>query len=75
MNLNPSLTACSQSFVRRNDDTKETINKRLDEYYDKTEPVLTYYRHCDTLRDSRLKEFQVKKGVDDLDALIACMLR
>ena len=69
--LNQSLTACSQPFVQRNDDTIETITNRLDEYYNKTEPVLAYYRGD----NNRLKEFQVKKGVDDLDALIACMFR
>ena len=71
MKLNHSLTACSQPFVRRNDDTKETITKRIDEYYEKTEPVLAYYRGD----YNRLKEFQVKKGVDDVDQLIACMFR
>ena len=74
MKLDPSLTECSQPFVRRNDDTKDTISKRLDEYYEKTEPVLAYYRN-NTGSSTRLKEFQVKKGIDDLDALIECMLR
>lgn len=60
---------CKKDLHSRTDDTKEIIQQRLDDYQKKTTPVLDYFRE-----KNRLKSFQVKRGVDDTDDLLKCML-
>mgnify|MGYP006288222991 CR=1 FL=1 len=51
---NPSLrenvcNICSGKLVQREDDTKDTVLKRLRTYHEKTEPVTNYYNKKDIL--------------------------
>lgn len=41
--------ACGAKLVQRDDDTEPVVNRRLEEYYRQTEPVLAYYRARDGL--------------------------
>lgn len=59
---------CNPIFEMRNDDNREVIERRFEEYSRKTEPLLNYYGSR-----GRLINFQVKKGVKDTDALLAQM--
>ena len=34
-----------QDLVQRTDDTPNTVRRRLQNYYEETEPVVDYYRH------------------------------
>jgi adenylate kinase len=64
------LEKCNPVLTTRCDDTRETIERRFQEFYDQTTPVLDVFRR----RDGALVEFQVKKGVADAKALIDLLL-
>lgn len=43
-------SACEGTLVRRDDDTLETLSRRLREYREKTEPLIEFYRERDLLQ-------------------------
>ena len=59
---------CNPVYEMRNDDNREVIERRFEEYSRKTEPLLDFYG-----KRNRLINFTVKKGVKDTDALLAQM--
>jgi len=62
--LGPSK--CNPVMEKREDDDREVIAKRFEEYDMKTAPLIDYYE-----KKGKLLNFQVKKGVKDIDELIA----
>ncbi len=42
--LEESCSACGGALKRRNDDSVETLEKRMAEYHQKTEPLIDFYR-------------------------------
>lgn len=52
-------------WEKRDDDTAETIQKRMNVYHTETEPVLKYWRERD-----RLLRFVPYNGVKDMDMLV-----
>ncbi len=50
-------------FIRRSDDTVETVSKRLEAYHAQTAPILPYYRERGVLRSV--------DGMQDIDAVTA----
>ena len=63
------LDDCSQYFEKRADDNPDIIGKRFDEFNEKTAPLIDYYR-----KKNMLREFDVKRGIDDADDLLKLML-
>ena len=63
------LDDCSQYFEKRADDNPDIIGKRFDEFNEKTAPLIDYYR-----KRKMLREFDVKRGIDDADDLLKLML-
>ena len=49
MRLDDSCPRCGGALARRTDDTAETLQKRLVEYRDKTEPLVQHYEDQDLL--------------------------
>ncbi len=60
---------CNPVLVSRNDDSVDVIERRFEEYAAKTKPLLEYYNS-----KGALKNFEVRKGVKDTDALFALMV-
>lgn len=62
---------CEQyrELEKRSDDTRETILKRFEVFETETAPVIRYYGE-----QNRLKTFDVKRGVDDIDDLVNVMV-
>jgi adenylate kinase len=67
--LGPEQCKEKQHLVLRSDDTASTIATRFDVFEAEMSPILEFYR-----RRNQLKEFVVKKGVDDCDDLIKLMM-
>ena len=66
--LGPSI--CEPNLTTRKDDlSKIIIEKRYDEYLKKTTPLLNFYKLKNLLRN-----FTVKKGMEDTDELIRLMM-
>lgn len=63
--LGPEKCKTSQHLVSRSDDTEETISTRFEVFEKSMSPILEFYRS-----KNLLKEFIVKKGIDDSDDLI-----
>lgn len=42
---------CGQTLVQREDDKPETVRKRLEVYYDQTEPLINYYKNAGVLKE------------------------
>lgn len=63
------LNDCMSHMTRRDDDTKDIIIKRFDEYEEKTAPVKEFYNER-----QRLCTFTIKHGIEDLEALLELML-
>lgn len=61
-------SGCNPVLVSRDDDTKLAIEKRLSDYRQNIGPLLNLYGNLNVL-----KEFEVKKGVKDTDALLKLM--
>lgn len=59
-----------QNLESRSDDTVETIQSRFKVFHSNIAPILNFYRER-----SCLKEFIVKRGVDDVDDLVELMKR
>jgi len=56
---------CAPVLSTRNDDTRETIEHRFNEFYQRTQPVLDVFR-----AHGALSEFTVTKGIADAPALL-----
>lgn len=78
----PSLVqdrlTCAQGFeycsekgqlLRRNDDTDDVIEKRMENYDESIQPILQYYA-----RHNKLKTFEVRSGIDDTMHIIDLLL-
>lgn len=60
---------CRPELVQRDDDTEEVIARRI-EYYEKNiTSLVDYYKSC-----NRFVDFDVKKGVKDVDLLFDLMM-
>lgn len=42
---------CGQTLVQREDDKPETVRKRLEVYYDQTQPLINYYKNAGVLKE------------------------
>jgi len=56
-------------WVRRSDDTEETVKRRLGVYREEVQPLLDYYQ-----KEGKLRVFEVFKGIRDAPALERRML-
>jgi len=61
---------CSGELYQRSDDTEEKVGTRLDEYMNKTAPLLDYYRDRGLLR-----EVDGEQGIDQVTSAISGILR
>lgn len=61
---------CSGELYQRSDDTEEKVGTRLDEYLNKTAPLLDYYRNKGTL-----KEVNGEQDIQQVTAEISSILR
>jgi adenylate kinase len=61
---------CSGELYQRSDDTEEKVGTRLDEYLNKTAPLLSYYRNKGNLR-----EVNGEQEIDEVAAQISLLLR
>lgn len=61
---------CSGELYQRSDDTEEKVGTRLDEYSNKTAPLLKYYENKGLLR-----EVDGQKDIDEVTAEISSLLR
>jgi len=50
-NVNMVCDKCNGTLIQRSDDTEEAINKRLEIYYNDTEPLLDLYKNKNILYD------------------------
>ena len=66
--LGPRDCDSHQQLEIRSDDTEDTIRARFSVYHSNSAPILDFYR-----KRSCLTDFQVRRGVDDVDDLIAVM--
>ena len=68
----PRCIECGGILVKRSDDTEETVKKRLQEYKQKTEPILSYYR----AKKDILKQIDGSLTIQEVtDQLIAAIER
>ena len=56
------------ALEQRKDDTEAVVKDRLSVYRKETQPLIGFYRKLNILRD-----FEVKKGLDDLPILEAIL--
>lgn len=61
---------CGGELMQRSDDTPEAVTKRLEIYYEQTEPVLDYYRDAGLLID-----IDGNQPIDDVTVSILARLR
>ncbi|MNI92714.1 adenylate kinase [compost metagenome] len=61
---------CSGELYQRSDDTEEKVGTRLDEYSNKTAPLLDYYRNKGILR-----EVNGEQDIQEVTAEISSILR
>ncbi|NHN35160.1 adenylate kinase [Paenibacillus agricola] len=61
---------CSGELYQRSDDTEEKVGTRLDEYLNKTAPLLSYYRNKGNLR-----EVNGEQEINTVAAQISLLLR
>ena len=61
---------CSGELYQRSDDTEEKVGTRLDEYLNKTAPLLSYYRNKGNLR-----EVNGEQEIDTVATQISLLLR
>lgn len=61
---------CSGELYQRSDDTEEKVGTRLDEYLNKTAPLLDYYRNKGLLR-----QVDGEQEIDQVTAAISTILR
>ena len=58
--------ACGEKLILRDDDTPETVQKRLAVYHDQTQPLIDYYKKSGVLRDV--------DGTVDMDDVFAAIV-
>lgn len=61
---------CSGELYQRSDDTEEKVGTRLDEYNNKTAPLLEYYS-----KKALLREVDGQQDIDEVTAQICSLLR
>jgi adenylate kinase len=61
---------CSGELYQRSDDTEEKVGTRLDEYLNKTAPLLDYYKNKHLLR-----EIDGEQEIDQVTSAISTILR
>jgi adenylate kinase len=61
---------CSGELYQRSDDTEEKVGTRLDEYMNKTAPLLSYYRD-----KGKLREVNGEQEINTVTAQITSLLR
>ncbi len=61
---------CSGELYQRSDDTEEKVGTRLDEYINKTAPLLQYYQQKEILR-----QVNGEQDIDEVTAEISSLLR
>lgn len=61
---------CQGELYQRSDDTEEKVGTRLDEYINKTAPLLTYYRNKNLLH-----EVNGEQEIDQVEIAISSILR
>jgi adenylate kinase len=61
---------CSGELYQRSDDTEEKVGTRLDEYLNKTAPLLEYYR-----KQGLLEEVDGERSIEEVTAAIRSILR
>lgn len=61
---------CGGELYQRSDDTEEKVGTRLDEYMNKTAPLLEYYRN-----KSLLRELDGERNIDEVTAEIRSLLQ
>lgn len=61
---------CGGELYQRSDDTEEKVGTRLDEYMNKTAPLLEYYRNKGLLR-----ELDGERNIDEVTAEIRSLLQ
>jgi len=59
---------CNPVLIARDDDNQQVIDVRFNEYKQKTQPLLEYFESRDVLH-----KFEVKKGIKDIDRLLALL--
>lgn len=60
----PTTCDCGCKLEQRKDDTESIVRERLTVYHKETSPLIGYYKSLGILRN-----FEVKKGLDDLPKL------
>lgn len=60
---------CSGELIQRSDDTEEKVGTRLDEYLNKTAPLLGYYKDKGLLREVN-GEQPIEKVTAEIDSLL-----
>jgi adenylate kinase len=61
---------CSGELYQRSDDTEEKVGTRLDEYLNKTAPLLEYYR-----KQGLLEEIDGEQSIEEVTSAISSILR
>lgn len=61
---------CSGELYQRSDDTEEKVGTRLDEYINKTAPLLAYYE-----KQGLLHEVNGEQNIDEVTASVSAILR
>jgi adenylate kinase len=64
----PKTCECGCKLEQRKDDTEAVVRDRLTVYKNETQPLIGFYKKLGILRD-----FEVKKGLDDLPKLEAML--
>ena len=65
---NPTKCDCGCTLEQRKDDTEAVVRDRLTVYKNETQHLIGFYKNLGILRD-----FEVKKGLDDLPKLEAML--
>jgi len=65
-----SCDKCAGELYQRSDDTEEKVGTRLDEYTNKTAPLLEYY-----LNKNMLRQVNGEQDIDTVTAEISSLLR
>jgi adenylate kinase len=60
-----------EPLIQRDDDTEETVRKRLTVYHDQTEPLIHYYQSWSQTDDSAAPQFTRVDGVGSVEAVSA----
>lgn len=60
---------CGGKLIQRDDDSKETVLRRLKIYYDQTEPVIGYYKHSGIMIHADGSNVIAKNHADIMKAL------